>query len=278
MAAGKAAALYCGWVLLGCSVPIFVLAYYDIGPGWLPLSAVALLVVGILWQVKASPAFRTQFRLEEAAKNYEAVLREKGRASGDERILQANALRLEPESDRSVWLSQDDETIGSVVGTYAMGRIWITALDSDETTMLQLRCANPGAWYHYGYKRKVRWSVADSDGEKQIGVIELRPTFLGRFRWRIRTETDAEFGQVKAGVEWSRMVVGLGGAVTAAIIPNLAHHATVFMQSQPVCAVSWSGCSAALTFGPEKWQPAERKLAIATAVLLACCPDYYRHG
>jgi hypothetical protein len=279
MTMGKSTAiLYLGWILLGCSVPLFALSYYGIGPDKLPLLAIAFLVVGILWQLKAAPAFSRQMQCEETAKNYEAAFREQLRPVGDERLLRMKSLRLEPEADRLVWHSTKDEVIGSVVGAYEMGQFWIVSIDSREAALLQLRCGSPGAWYRYGYKRRVRWCVAEADGKRQIGVVELRPTFLGRFRWRVLTEADTDFGQVKAGVEWSRMVVGLGGAATAAIIPNLKHHATLSLNSRPVCAISWAGHTAALTFGPGKWEPNERKLAIAVAVLLACCPNYYRHA
>jgi hypothetical protein len=268
----------CGWVMIGTSVLLFALSYRGIGPDSAPLIAVLLLVVGILWWLKAVPAFRRQFGLEEAAMQHEAAFRGNHRATGDERILRAASLRLEPELNRSVWLSEDNEVVGTAVGTHEMGRIWVTAIDSDEHVLLQLRCASPGAWYHYGYKRRVRWSVAESDNERTIGVIELRPTFLGRFKWPIATETNPEFGQVKAGVEWSRIMVGSAGAVAAAVTPNLEHHATVFMRSRAACAISWSNRSAALTFVHGECEPAERKLAIGAAVLLACCPNYYRHA
>jgi hypothetical protein len=258
------------------------------------------LVIGILWWLKAVPSFSRQFGREETARQYETVIRKKSRATGNERILRAEYLRLEPKSNRSntlllplkgedsqqfepklncsVFLSKDNETIGSVVGTYEMGRIWVTATDSDERVLFQLQCANPGAWYRYGYKRKVRWLVAESDGGQAIGVIELRPTFLGRFKWRIGKGTESKFGQVKAGVEWSRIMVAPAGALAAAIIPNLEHHATVSMRSNPMCAASWSGQSAVLTFVHGEWDIAERKLAMGVAVLLACCPNYYRHA
>lgn len=279
MAQGKLTAIKCcGWAMLGSSLLLFVLSYYSIGPDWTPLIAVLFFVIGILWWMKAVPAFRRQFELEEAARLHEAALREKHRATGDERILQAASLRLEPEVDRSVWLCKDDRIVGSVVGTHEMGRIWVTAVDSDERVLLLLQCASPVAWYHYGYKRKVRWSLAESDGTPAIGVIELRPTFLGRFKWPIVTEADPGFGQVRAGVEWSRMMVAPAGAVAATIIPNLEHHATVTMRSRSVCAISRSSRSVALTFVPGEWEPVERKLAIGAAALLARCPNYYRHA
>jgi len=279
MASRKLTAIKCcGWVMLGSSLLVFALSYYGIGPDFAPLIAVFLLVVGILWWLKVVPKFRRQFGLEDAARQHEAAFRQIYHATGDERILRTDSLRLEPESNRSVWLSEDNEAIGSVVGTHEMGRIWITSTDSGERVLLRLRCANPGAWYHYGYKRKVRWLVAESDDERAIGVVELRPTFLGRFKWPIVTETDPEFGQVKAGVEWSRIMVGPAGAVVAAVMPNMEHHATVFIRSRPVCAISWSGRSAALTFVHGEWELAEKELAIGAAVLLACCPNYYRYA
>jgi hypothetical protein len=279
MASRKLTAINCsGWVLLGSSLLAFALSYYRVGPDWMPLIAVTLLVIGIIWWLKAVPAFRRQFRLDEAARQHEATFTGDYHATGDEGILRATSLRLEPQSNRSVWLSDDNKVVGSVVGTHEMGRIWVTAIDSDERVLLQLRCANPGAWYHYGYKRKVRWLVAESNYERTVGVIELRPTFLGRFKWPITTEMDPKFGQVKAGVEWSRMMVGPAGALVAAVIPNLEHHATVFMRSRPVCAISWSGRSAVLTFVHGEWEISERQLAIGAAVLVACCPNYYRHA
>jgi hypothetical protein len=264
--------------MLGSSLLLFVLSGYGIGPDSTPLFAVLLLVVGTLWWLKAVPAFRRQFELEEAARQHEAAFKGNHLTTGEERLLRTASLRLDPELDRLVWLSEDNQAIGSVVGTHEMGRLWVTAIDSDERVLLQLRCANPGAWYHYGYKRKVRWSLAESDEQRTIGVIELRPTFLGRFKWPIMTETDPEFGQVKAGVEWARIMVAPAGSVGAAVLPNLKHHATVFMRSRPVCAVSWSRRSVALTFAHGDWEPVERKLAIGAAVLLACCPSYYRNA
>lgn len=279
MASRKLTVIKCiGWVLLGSSLLAFALSYHGIGSDWMPLIAVSLVVIDILWWLKAVPAFSRQFRLEEATRQYEIAFRGNLNATDDEEILRATSLRLEPESDRSVWLSEDNVVIGSVVGTHEMGRIWVTAIDSDERVLLQLRCANPGAWYHYGYKRKVRWSVAELNDERTIGVIELHPAFLGRFKWPITTETNSTFGQVKAGVEWSRMMVAPAGALAAAVIPNLKHHATVFMRSRPVCAISWSSQSAVLTFVHGELELDERQLAIGAAVLLACCPKYYRHA
>ena len=63
-------------------------------------------------------------------------------------------------------------------------------MDSDERLLVKLRCADPAAWYRYGYKRRLRWFVTELDAERTVGIIELRPTFLGRFRWPIATETD----------------------------------------------------------------------------------------
>jgi hypothetical protein len=279
MASHKLRRIKCiGSVLLGLSLLVFVLSYYGVGPDWSPLIAVSLLVIGALWWLKVVPAFSRQFSLEEAVQQYESAIQGKHHVTGDERILRATSLRLEPESDRSVWLSEGNEAIGSVVGTYEMGRLWVTAIDSEESVWLQMRCTNPGAWYRYGYKRKVKWSVAQPHTERLVGIIELRPTFLGRFRWSIATETDPAFGSVKAGAEWSRMVVAPGGALAAALIPNLDHHATVFIQSRPVCAISWSRQSAALTFVYDEWELGVRQLAIGAAILLACCPKYYRNA
>ena len=267
-----------GWVMIASSLLLFAMGLYGILPDPALFIAVLLFVVGILWRLKAVPRLCRQFESEDAARQRQATLSKCPRATGDERILRAASLRLEPESNRLVWLSEDSQVIGSVVGTHEMGRIWATAIDSDERVLLKLRCANPGAWYRYGYKRKVKWSVDESDDGRTIGVIELRPTFLGRFKWAIRTEEDPAFGQVEAGVDWSRLMVAPGGAVVAAIVPNLEHHATVLMQSRPVCAISWAGRSAAINFAPGELEPAERKLAIGAAVLLACCPNYYRHA
>jgi hypothetical protein len=223
-----------GWAMFGVSLLLFTLGYHSVGPDWLPLIAVFLLVVGVLWWLKAVPAFRRQSSLEEAARQHEAAFRGNQPATGEERILRAGSL--------------------------------------------QLRCADPGAWYHYGYKRSVRWSVAESEEGEILGAIELRPTFLGRFTWPIKTEASRDFGHVKAGVEWSRLLAAPAGAVAAAAIPNFDHHATVSVQSRPVCAISWSGRSVALTFASGEWTPADRKLAIGAAVLLGCCPNYYRHA
>ena len=55
-------AKWCGWVLLGSSILLFVLSWYGIGPNSAPLISVFLLVVGILWLVKAVPTFRRQIR------------------------------------------------------------------------------------------------------------------------------------------------------------------------------------------------------------------------
>jgi hypothetical protein len=279
MGSRKLAATYIfGWSMLGASALSFAFLYYGIGPDWTPLVAVFLLVAGILWWLKAVPTSRIKFAIEDAAKENEAAYRRSLVVTGDESILRAAVLRLNWEWDRWAWLSEDHRMIGSVVGTHASGRIWVTAIDSDERVLLQLRCARPGAWYHYGYKRKLKWSVCDPDGDQTIGVIELRPTFLGRFKWPIRTEAAPDFGQVKAGVEWSRFMVVPAGALVAAVIPNLKHHATVSMRSRTVCAISWSARSAALTFAPGEWEPDQRKLAIGAASLLACCPKYYRHA
>jgi hypothetical protein len=228
--------------------------------------------------LKVVPVFSKQCACEEAAKRFIATFKGYGPATDEERILHTESLRLKPESNRSVWLSKENSSIGSVVGTHEMGRIWVTANDSGERLLFQLRCANPGAWYRYGYKRKVSWLVSESDDGGSLGVIELRPTFLGRFRWPIKTETEPEFGQVKAGVEWSRIMVGPAGALAAAVAPHLEHHATLSVRSIPLCAISWSGRSAALTFANGEWDLTQRKLAIAAAVLLACCPNYYRHA
>jgi hypothetical protein len=279
MASGKlTAAKYCGWVLLGSSMLFFVLSYYGMGPDCAPLLVIPFLIVGILWWWKVVPAFRRQCILEQAAMRYEATLRTDHVATGDERILRAASLRLVPGVNRWDWLTDDGVAVGSVVGTHEMGRLCVAAVNSDEFVLLRLRCARPGAWYHYGYKRRVRWTVVEPHDERTIGSIVLRPTFLGRFKWPIVTESDPKFGEVKAGVEWSRIPMGLGGAITAAIIPNMKHHATVFMRSRPVCVVSWLGESAAVTFAQGEFELTERKLAIAVAVLLACCPDYYRHA
>ncbi|MFZ1932380.1 MAG: hypothetical protein WBL72_02605 [Thermoguttaceae bacterium] len=256
---------------------MFAFTYYGAVSDKAPIIAVFLLVIGILWWLKVVPAIREKVQPEESAKRYEADSHHGTAPKGDERLLHARSFRLEPGTERSELLSENGEVIGTMIGTHETGRIWIIAVDSCEAPVLHLRCKNPGAWWHYGYKRRVRWLVTEATGERQIGIVELRPTFLGRFRWRIETETDPEFGQVKAGVEWSRLAVGLGGATTA-MLPSLGHHATVFMRSRPVCALSWSGRSAALTFGPEKWEPVERKLALATVALVALCPNYYKHA
>ncbi|MEN6452463.1 MAG: hypothetical protein ABFC96_18395, partial [Thermoguttaceae bacterium] len=234
--------------------------------------------VSFLWWLKAAPALIAKFRLEEAVRQRMAVLTSNCHPTGNEEMLRAPSLRLKPDSDRLVWLSENDRVVGSVIGTHEMGQIWVTAIDPDDRALLQLRCANPGAWYHYGYKRRVRWAVAESNGERTIGVIELRPTFLGRFKWLIRTEKDPEYGQVKAGVEWWRMMIAPLGALAVAVIPNMEHHATVDIQSRRVCAVSWAGRTAALTFSDGNWNLDERQLALGVAVLLACCPNYYRHA
>jgi hypothetical protein len=268
----------CGWAAIGCSLLLFVLVFKGIGPDLTPFIAVCLLVSSILWWLKVVPAFCRRTRLEEGVRQYETAFKGGDQATGNEGILHVASLRLQPEPNRSVWLSEDDQTVGAVVGAYEMGRIWVTAIDSEERLVFQLRCANPGAWWHYGYKRKIRWVVAESDDERVVGVIELRPTFLGRFKWPISTDGDPKFGQVKAGVEWSRLMSVPAGAVGAFIIPNLKHHATVFMRNRPVCAVSWSGRETAVNFVPEECESAERKLAIGAAVLLANCPKYYRHA
>jgi hypothetical protein len=279
MASRKLTAVkYTGWVLLGLGLLLLLLGCCGIGPEWEILIGVALLVISVLWWLKAAPALCRQFRSEEAALERVAALAGDYHATGDEEILRAPSLRLEPKSDRSLWLSPGNKMIGGVVGTYEMGRIWVTVIGSDERVLLQLQCANPGAWYRYGYKRKVRWLVANSSDEQTIGTIELRPTFLGRFKWPIRTATDSAFGEVTAGVEWSRLMVAPAGALGAAVIPNLEHHATVFIRSCPVCAVSWSGRSAVLTFVAKEWNLGERQLALGAAVLLTCCPNYYRHA
>ena len=267
-----------GLLLFGSSLLVFALSYYGIGPDWSPLIAVSLFVLGIFWQWRAVPVLRRQFILEEAAKHYESAFQASNHVTGGEKILRGTLLRLEPESTRSVWLSEDNEVIGSVVGTYETGQIWVAAIDSDERVLLHLRCVNPGAWYRYGYKRKVRWSIAESNSGGVLGTIELHTTFLGRFTWPIATETDPKFGQVKAGVEWSRIMAAPAGALATAVIPKLEHHATVSMRSRPLCAVSWSGHSTAVTFAAGESGLVERQFAIAAAVLLSCCPNYYRHA
>ena len=273
MASRKLTAVkYGGWVLFGVGLLVLLLGCCGIGPEWEILIGVALLVISSLWWVKVAPALSRQFRSEEAATQRAAALAGSYHPKGDEEILRASSLRLEPESDRSVWLSRGNKVIGGVIGTHEMGRIWVTVIGSDERVLLQLRCANPGAWYRYGYKRKVRWLVADSSDERTIGVIELRPTFLGRFKWPIRTETDPAFGQVKAGVEWSRMMVGPTGALVAAVMPNLEHHATVFMRSRPVCAVflvSSVSSPYLCTRGMGTWRKTTRDCGRRTAGLLS---------
>ncbi len=178
MTSGKFTAIKCcGWMMPVSSIMLFTLSYYGVGPDWLLLIAVLLLVVGVLWWLQVVPAFHRQFKLEETARQYEVSFNEDYRVTGDERLLRTTSLRLKPESNRSVWLTEDNEAIGSVVGTHEMGRIWVTTIDSNERLLLRLQCANPGAWYRYGYKRKVRWLVKESDSEQAIGLIELRPTF-----------------------------------------------------------------------------------------------------
>jgi hypothetical protein len=268
----------CGCLILAASFLFFMRCFFLRGSDISPLLAVALLVIGVFWWLKAVPRFSRQFAREDAAKRFVAKFKGYGRATGEEKILHTDSLRLRPEPNRFVWLTDDDRILGSVVGTHEMGRIWVTANDSGEHLLFQLSCKNPGAWYHYGYRRKVRWFVSEWEDGEIAGEIELRPTFLGRFKWPIRTKTEPEFGQVKAGVEWRRILVGPAGALAAAVAPNLEHHGTVFICSAPLCAISWSGRSAALTFANGEWDLTQRKLAIAAAVLLAFCPNYYRHA
>jgi hypothetical protein len=270
---------YGGWVSLGVGLLLLSLGCCGIGPEREIVVGVALIVISVLWLLRAAPVLRRQLRYEEAVTQRLATLAGKSHAAGDkEKILRTASLRLESKPGGLVWLSPADKVIGGVIGVYEMGRLWVTVIGSDERALLELRCANPGAWYQYGYKRKVRWSVVDSTNETTVGEIELRPTFLGRFKWPIRAGKEPEFGEVKAGVEWSRLAIAPAGAMGAAIAPNLEHHATVCLQSCPVCAISWSGHSAALTFVDREWNLRERQLALAVAVLLACCPNYYRNA
>ena len=140
MASRKLTAIkYSGLVLFGSSLIVFAMSYYSVGPDWVPLIAVSLFVIGVVWQLRAVPAFRRQFSLEEAARQYESAFQASHRVTGKERIVRGASLRLEPKSNRSVWLSEDNEVIGGVVGTHEMGRIWVTAIDSDERVLLQLR-------------------------------------------------------------------------------------------------------------------------------------------
>jgi hypothetical protein len=293
----RSALLWIPWGVLAVSVVLLGCTLRSIGPDWFATLGLFLLICGAYGFGVTSSLVQRRER-EQLARNREESLKDTPGATGQEELLQSRDLRLDIRDTEAALSSAANADIGFVVGAHEAGALTIFARSGEDRGVLSMTCDSRSLWYHYGYKKRLRWGITDCrEGSALIGAIEVRPAFLGRMRWRVFDEKNIQIGCLKAAVEWRNILQVLGlaaveetcGALVKSGLAVIAtkfgdskkisgHSGSLWIGAKPICAMTWSDDAVALSFVGEEPTLYQRKIAASVAALLAYSPDYYKRA